>query len=303
MCALEFSGITKRFHNNTVLKSVTFTVNAGEVALVMGENGAGKTTLVRAALDLTRPTEGTITYDSHAIGQVRDKVSVVFDEPALYPSLSGRSNVRFLSGVKNLTANPVAELLSDLGMTADFLALRSKKYSMGQRRKVAVCAALIRRPQYLFMDEPTTGLDPNAWQMVRAATLKLCRENGAAIILTGQNLASMEGLIDKLVILKGGEAIFSGTIDDIKSQCKPTLVVKTDYGGALEMLAAYPQTSLVEKDGISVCEICCQDVCVAKTLMQSILDRGITIKGIEVRQPTLEEVFSTVKRGDSWWLR
>jgi ABC-type multidrug transport system ATPase subunit len=294
MYAIECHELSKRFRKNAVLKSVTFAVNSGEIVLIAGENGAGKTTLIKTVLGLIKPSEGSVTFDSLPIEKVRDNISVVFDEPNLYPHLSGLSNIRYLAGVKYLDPILLSTLKDNLRLTDNFLTLRGKKYSFGQRRRIAVCAALIRKPDYLFLDEPMIGLDPLAWNMFKKIIAQIHNARGTTIVMTGQNFSGLEDLISRVIVLKNGTIIFDGTANELKSKCQPVLIIKTD--SYTDVLDNYPQADVKTHKNSFFCEITCQDMSEAEELMRTVLSRKILIKGIEIKQPSLEEAFAIVSQ-------
>jgi ABC-2 type transport system ATP-binding protein len=187
--------LTKRFRATTVLSELSFDVEPGRITLLAGRNGAGKTTWIRTALGLTRPEAGRVLFDGRPVEAARDSIGVVGDEPPVYPRLTGAENLRQLSGLRRPDARLRATIQDMLGLDAGFLGMRASAYSLGQRRRLAIAAALIRRPAYLFLDEPTIGLDPIAWNQTRAC-LERMRAEGTAVVLTGQDFAEIERLFD-----------------------------------------------------------------------------------------------------------
>lgn len=296
MCAIESCGLAKTFRKNAVLKSISFSAHSGEMTLIAGENGAGKTTWIKAALGLIKPTGGFIAFDSLPVSQARKRVSAVFDEPSLYSHLSGWDNIRFLSGIQNPDLDLLSDLKTGLRLNDSFLAMRGRKYSLGQRRRIAVCAALIRKPDYLFMDEPAIGLDPIAWKMVREAISEICHQRKVAVVITGQNYRDLEDLIDRIVVIKEGLVCFNGSVDKMRKLFKPGLTIKTD--DSMAVLNRYPQALVDTSNGISICRIECEGVKDAERLLQEVLKSGISIQGVDIRQASLEEAFTSLTQGD-----
>ncbi|MGC4940020.1 ATP-binding cassette domain-containing protein [Kribbella sp. DT2] len=222
--AIVAEGLVKRFGAVDALSGVDLQVPAGSVLGLLGPNGAGKTTVVRVLATLLRPDAGTARVAGLDVvrraAAVRRRIGLAGQYAAVDPYLTGRENLQMigrLSGLNRGAARQRAgELLDefDLGAAADRVL---RGYSGGMRRRLDVAASLVARPSVLFLDEPTTGLDPRGrsglWHTIAALTAQ-----GTTVLLTTQYLEEADHLADGIVVMDAGRVIAKGTSDELKSQ-------------------------------------------------------------------------------------
>src|ERR1700712_397972 len=242
--------LSKRFGEVVALDDVSFDAPAGSVLGLLGHNGAGKTTAIRILTTLTRPSEGRALvagYDPVADpAQVRARIGLAGQSAAVDGLLTARANLELVGRLYHLPRAVVRrrtdELLGQLGLddAADRLV---RTYSGGMRRRVDLAASLIASPPVLFLDEPTTGLDPQSrndlWELLR----ELVRE-GTTLILTTQYLEEADVLADQVVLLDHGRVAAAGTPAELKPRVGGERIVVTvedvaDLGTAAETLAAF----------------------------------------------------------------
>lgn len=228
--AIEVKGLRKSFKDTEVLKGVDFEVQRGEIFALLGTNGAGKTTIVRILSTLLQPDEGTATVNGVEVrsnpGQVRQSISLTGQFAAVDEVLTGRENLTMMARLRHLQhPRQVAdEMLKRFGLTgaAD---RKASGYSGGMRRRLDIAMSLVGKPQLIFLDEPTTGLDPEArleaWKIVKELS-----DGGTTVFLTTQYLEEAEQLADRIAILHEGRIIAGGTLKELKSQFPPP---KTEY--------------------------------------------------------------------------
>lgn len=205
--------IKKSFSGREVIRNFTFEAPSGQITILVGPNGCGKTTWINIALQLLQSDNGIVRYDDKEIGQVRDKVAVVYDETPIVKYLSGYDNLSILSG-KTIKDEGAKEVLRELEITDSMLKMKGKAFSFGQRHKLAVAAALIREPEYFFLDEPAVGLDLESWERVSKTLIEQARR-GSSIVVTGHNYDLLEEIADNIVIVKNGTVYFSGTKEQL----------------------------------------------------------------------------------------
>jgi len=227
---LQVYNLHKSFKDNGVLKGVDFQVHRGEIFALLGPNGAGKTTIIHILSTLMKPDRGGVRvcgYDAERRPErVRQSISLTGQFAAVDGILTGRENmilIARLRGVKNPGA--VADhLLGRFGLS-EAANKRAAVYSGGMTRRLDIAMSLIGNPDVIFLDEPTTGLDPESrievWK-----TVKELSANGTTILLTTQHLEEAEQLADKIAILHGGKIIANGTLGELKKLFPP---VKKEY--------------------------------------------------------------------------
>lgn len=206
--------ISKKFKNNHVIKDFSFEAETGKVTVILGKNGCGKTTWINMALGLYKADEGIITFDGKTYNDVRDNTAVVFDEIPIVKNLSGYDNLQLLSGGAACKTEQMKRILDNLGLSDSIMKIKGKAFSFGQRHKLAVAAALIREPRYMFLDEPSVGLDLESWDKV-TKMLKEIVKNGTTVIVTGHNYDLIEEIADNVIIIKDRIVFYSGTLNEL----------------------------------------------------------------------------------------
>jgi ABC-2 type transport system ATP-binding protein len=236
--AIRVQGIEKSFKDLHVLRGVDFDVTEGSIFALLGSNGAGKTTLVRILSTLLKADAGTATVHGFDIdakpGDVRESISLTGQFAAVDEVLTGRENLVLIAKLRHLN-NPGA--IAD-GLLARFALTeagnrRASTYSGGMRRRLDIAMSLIGNPPIIFLDEPTTGLDPQArievWQTIR----QLARQ-GTTVLLTTQHLDEAEQLADRIAILHKGTIIQNGTLAELKQLLPPAKVEYIEKQPSLE---------------------------------------------------------------------
>ena len=218
--AIQVQALRKSFTDTQVLKGVDFEVARGSIFALLGSNGAGKTTIVRILSTLLKPDGGTTRVNGFDVrsqpARVRESISLTGQFAAVDEILTGRENLILIAKLRRVkSAGQVAdELLGRFGL-ADAAKRRVSTYSGGMRRRLDIAMSLIGAPPILFLDEPTTGLDPEArievWQVIQYLA-----EGGVTVFLTTQYLDEAEKLADRIAILHEGTIIVSGTLEELR---------------------------------------------------------------------------------------
>ncbi len=286
MCGIVSEDVSKQYRKVRVLRSVSFSVSAGEVLLLAGKNGAGKTTWIRVALGLASASGGRVAFSGRDVRGARDAVAFVPDEPAVYPGLSGHANLRILSGIRKPSPRRVSCLREALALDESFLRMRARGYSLGQRRRLAIAAALLREPAYLFLDEPTVGLDPSAWDRVRTALLALAGD-GTTVILTGQDFGEMQSLAGRIAVLHAGSIAFEGAVQELLRRRRPRVRVASSMVHEIAARLGRECTSL----GPDRIDINCLDDREAQVTLEAARSLRIPLQSLSIEHDTLEEAF------------
>ena len=236
--AISVKGLKKSYKNVPVLTGVDFEVKAGSVFALLGTNGAGKTTIVKILTTLLKPDEGSVTVNGFDIksnpNDVRRSISLTGQFAAVDEILTGRENLVMIARLRHLN-NPrqvADDLLQRFGLT-EAADRRVSTYSGGMRRRLDIAMSLIGNPQLIFLDEPTTGLDPEArievWKVVKELA-----NSGTTVFLTTQYLDEAEQLANQIAILNEGVIIANGTLDELKKLFPPAKVEYVEKQPTLE---------------------------------------------------------------------
>ncbi|MBW3611670.1 MAG: ATP-binding cassette domain-containing protein [Actinobacteria bacterium] len=299
--AIVLEQVAKRFGDVQALDGLDLTVPAGTVYGLLGPNGAGKTTAVRVLTTLTRPDAG----HARVLGldvvdrpeEVRAVIGLAGQYAAVDANLTGRENLRLMGRLTHLPraaiAERAAELLERFELT-DAADRPSRTYSGGMRRRLDLAAALVHRPPVLFLDEPTTGLDPHSRRELWSIIGELVRE-GTTLLLTTQYLEEADRLAGRVAVIDGGRVIAEGTSAELKSQMATTVLALAFHEPAAAARAAELVTPLATApalvEGTDV-EVAVDDG--AQTLVEALrlLDRaGLVVASVALREPSLDDVF------------
>ncbi len=236
--AIHVQGLEKSYKQLHVLRGVDFDVARGSIFALLGSNGAGKTTIVRILATLLKADGGTASVHGFDVAtqaaNVRESISLTGQFAAVDGILSGRENLVLVARLRHLQhPGTIADsLLERFGLT-DAATRRVSTYSGGMRRRLDIAMSLIGNPPVIFLDEPTTGLDPQARIEVLQAVKELA-ENGTTVLLTTQYLDEAEQLADQIAILHEGRIIVNGTLTELKQLLPPATVEYVEKQPTLE---------------------------------------------------------------------
>jgi ABC-2 type transport system ATP-binding protein len=236
--AIQVNGLQKSYKQLHVLKGVDFEVEKGCIFALLGSNGAGKTTIIKILTTLLKQDGGTAAVNGFDVAAkpdyVRQSISLTGQFAAVDEILTGRENLIMIARLRHLK-NPrqvADELLNRFGLT-DAADRRVSTYSGGMRRRLDIAMSLVGKPQLIFLDEPTNGLDPEA-RLEVWKTVKELAANGTTVFLTTQYLEEAEQLADRIAILHEGKIIANGTLADLKKLFPPAKVEYVEKQPTLE---------------------------------------------------------------------
>ncbi len=303
--AARVQGIVKRFGETEALGGVDLEVVEGSVVGLLGPNGAGKTTLIRVLATLLRPDEGhaevfglDVVRDARA---VRELIGLTGQFAAVDELLSGRENLRMFGRLFRLSRRGAAERADELLERFDLAEAAGrqvKTYSGGMRRRLDLASSLITRPRILFLDEPTTGLDPRSRNEIWSVVRELVGE-GMTLLLTTQYLEEADQLTDRVVVIDQGRVIAEGTGDELKDSVGASMVEvrleePDELGRAREALRGLSceEHQEAEQPGQIVLATSGDDgVGMVAAAARALEEAGISVRDLSLRRPTLDDVF------------
>jgi len=300
MPAIAVNGLERRFGEVLAVQGIDLSVEEGEIYAFLGPNGAGKTTTVRMLTTLLLPTGGSASVAGRDVVKearaVRASIGVALQEAALDPLMTGRELIRLQATLQGL---PTAEgrrradrLLErvDLSAAAD---RRVGTYSGGMQRRLDLAAALVHEPRVLFLDEPTTGLDPvsrkTIWEEVRALN-----DDGTTVFLTTQYLEEADQLANEVAIIDSGRIVAEGTPDSLKAEIgNPHIQLHLADGGIpkAEAVLAGIGRLLPPRDGKCVEVEVANGAADIPRVVRALDEAGVAVESLELVKPTLDDVF------------
>jgi ABC-2 type transport system ATP-binding protein len=304
---IQAEGLTKRYGETEALAGVNFSVQAGTVLGLLGPNGAGKTTAVRVLTTLARPDAGRATVAGIDVfrhpAEVRRRIGVAAQDATLDPLLTGRQNltlVGVLSDMDRAVARArTSELLAQFELTeaADRVV---KGYSGGMRRRLDLAASLMTRPPVLFLDEPTTGLDPTSRQRVWGAIRELTGE-GVTVLLTTQYLDEADTLAQRIVVVDRGRVIANGTPLELKQASRSArlqvTLTRPDPVAAQAISPLVAGQVHLSDAGRRLSAGVDASSGLATDVVRALDAAGVRVDNVEVRQPSLDDVFFSLTGG------
>jgi ABC-2 type transport system ATP-binding protein len=304
---IEVEGLTKRYGKTTALAGVDFSVPAGTILGLLGPNGAGKTTVVRILTTLALPDSGRgrvagIDVVQHP-ARVRRHIGVAAQDATLDPLLTGRQNLVLVGELSDMgrgaSKTRAAELLGEFELTeaADRVL---KGYSGGMRRRLDLAASMMTRPPVLFLDEPTTGLDPTSRQRVWD-TMRALIDEGVTVLLTTQYLEEADALCDRIVVVDHGRVIADGTPLELKEASRTAHLEVTLAAAHPAAVAAIAPCVVgevsVSENGRHLSAGVDATAGLATVVVRALDGTGAVVDNIEVRRPSLDDVFFSLTGG------
>ena len=298
--AIVVKNLQKSYKNVSVLKGVNFSVKRGTMLALLGPNGAGKTTTVKILSTLIPMDKGSVTIEGHDVANEADKVRGVIgltgQSAAVDELLTGRENLVMMGRLYRLTKKSAVaraeELLQEFDLV-DAADRTAKTYSGGMRRRLDLAVSLIATPPVIFLDKPTTGLDPRSriamWESIRRLM-----DGGTTILLTTQYLEEADQLADRIIVIDNGGVIAEGTAAELKSKVgKDRLEITFDTNkemrAAQKVLGKNANEVAGKDETLSiVINDTNKDV---KAVLETLADKKIAINALAVHKPTLDDVF------------
>jgi ABC-2 type transport system ATP-binding protein len=305
---IQAHGLRKRFGETVALDGLDLEAHAGTVLSLLGPNGAGKTTAVRILTTLCKPDSGEARIAGHDVvrepGAVQRIIGVAAQDATVDQVLTGRQNLMMIARLSGLSRADARERTTDLlaqfglGDAGDRVV---KGYSGGMRRRLDLATALVTRPPVLFLDEPTTGLDPTSrlrmWEVIRTLVA-----DGTTLLLTTQYLDEADELADRIVVVDHGRAIAAGTAAQLKRQvggARLEVTLTEPHPEAARALAPYAAGAVTAStDERHLRAPVNGHTGLATTVVRALDAAAITVEDVQVRPPSLDDVFLALTGGE-----
>jgi ABC-2 type transport system ATP-binding protein len=301
--AITATELVKQYGEVTALNGLSLRVAPGTVFGLLGPNGAGKSTTIKILTTLSRPTSGGATVAGIDVLRhpeaVRRAIGVVTQKPSTDPVSTGRENLLLAGRIHGMRGRAIKEradeLLERFGLT-DAANRGVRTYSGGMQRKLDVALGLVHRPQVLFLDEPTTGLDPQARSEMWAEIARLARRERLTILLTTHYLEEADHLADRLAIVDRGRVVTEGTPEELKSELRGDAVVAelgpdADLAAARAVIQQLTDATDVTLDGRSVRARVDHGASAVPAVLAALENAGMAAQSITVARPSLDDVY------------
>ncbi|WP_066376010.1 ABC transporter ATP-binding protein [Herbidospora mongoliensis] len=290
---IEVAGLQKRYGDFTAVDGISFEVRKGEVFALLGTNGAGKTTTIEILEGYLKPSGGiakVFGHDPADRGPLRSRIGLVLQESGLFGDLTAAETVtawrRFTTNARS-----VDEALELVGLS-DQARTRVKQMSGGERRKLDIALATLGRPKLLFLDEPTTGLDPEARRRIRDLVTDLS-DHGTTVLLTTHYLEEAQELASRVAIMDKGRVVVHGTMAEVLGRGTGRVAFELPEGVTTEDLEI-GGPDVLTVTGRRCLIATAEPETAAHTVLGWAARRGVRVTGLDVRQATLEEIFLDV---------
>ncbi|MBE1514365.1 ATP-binding cassette domain-containing protein [Nesterenkonia halotolerans] len=300
--AIETRGLVKRFGNTAAVDEIDLHIPQGGIYGVLGPNGAGKTTAIRMLATLLRPDAGEARVLGHDVftepKAIREKIALTGQFASLDEDLTGIENLMLLGRLLGYSSRDAKvrgmTLLDAFGLT-EAATRQVKKYSGGMRRRLDIAGSLIVTPQLMFLDEPTTGIDPRSrnqvWDIIRTLVA-----GGTTILLTTQHLEEADQLADRIAVIDTGKVIAEGTPGQLKAQVgtgalKVRVADPARREEAAEILGRTLMTEVIRESDSAALTVRLEDESRAASALIALQDSGLAVETFALGQPSLDEVF------------
>ena len=290
---LQTEAVTKRFASRTAVDQVSLSVQRGDIYGFLGQNGAGKSTMIRMALGLVKPTSGHVLLFGHNMSwhplRALGRVGAIVESPAFYENFSGFDNLRMLAalsgGASRLHINETLELVG-LGKRAND---QVRKYSHGMRQRLGIAQALLPRPEFIILDEPTDGLDPQGIQDIRRLLPRLRDELGLTIMLSSHLLHEVERVCNRIGIINQGRLLYEGGMENLFSSDRLLKITAEPLEQAYDLLQRELELS-VRRNGSKSFYLKLPHESIPR-VNALLVENGIRVMELSPHTETLEEIF------------
>lgn len=293
MNSLATQQLTFSFGKQTAVKGLSLQVPEGSIYGFLGPNGAGKTTTIRLLLGLLQPESGSIELFQSSLKEnpmkAYRRIGALIEMPSLYSHLSGRANLEITRRMYGAPAQRIEEVLEmvQLSYAAD---KRVKAYSLGMKQRLGLASALLNDPELLILDEPTNGLDPSGIRDIRDLLIKLNRDYGKTIFISSHLLAEVDKLATHVGIIRQGNLIFQGTLDQLHAQSGNHVLIETDHAQKAKSALESSHFTVSHCNGHHL-HVPIEDKLQVAQINQTLVNADLPVYSLRMQQDDLEDVF------------
>jgi ABC-2 type transport system ATP-binding protein len=289
---LTLSGVTKRFDEFTAVNDLSLRVRPGRIFGLIGPNGAGKTTTIRMIVNITAPDEGTIELFGHQMSpELQDRIGYLPEERGLYKKMKVVDQLRFFGELKNVKGKEADEAIDRWLERVKLTEWKTKKateLSKGMQQKIQFIAAVLHNPDLMILDEPFSGLDPVAQELLKEIVLELKAE-GKTIIFSTHQMEMAERICDDICMINKSRKVLDGRLRQIKSSFGRNSVALRVEGGD-EVLADKSLVANIERHSDEI-EVLLAEGTDAQSLLKRLIASGATVGKFELVEPSLNDIF------------
>lgn len=291
---LVTENLSKRYGRRVAVDGLSLEVGRGDIFGFLGQNGAGKSTTIRMTLGLVRPSAGRVLLLGHDMArhpaQALARTGAIVEAPAFYDNFSGRKNLEMFAamsgGATNFRIDEVLEIVGLSERANDAVRV----YSHGMRQRLGIAQALLPEPEFIILDEPTDGLDPQGIREVRLLVRRLRDEFGLTIMLSSHLLNEVEQICNRVAIIDRGKLLYQGTVSELVAHRKVTKIVTDKPAAAYQLLAQNPALSLTQHEDGAIYVTNDNDEQIPR-LNALLVAHGFRVSEISPQRETLEQVF------------
>ena len=296
MNIIEIKNVTKKFSNQLALDELSLTIPEGRIFGLLGPNGAGKTTLIRILTHITMPDSGQVLFHGHPL-EAKDVENIGYlpEERGLYKKMKVSEQVVYLARLRGLTKQEATRRLKEwfvrFGIDS-WWDRRVEELSKGMQQKIQFIATVVHQPDFLIFDEPFSGFDPVNAETLKQEILRL-KEQGATVILSTHNMASVEEICDEIALINHGRVILNGEINEVRRRFRQHLY-RISIEGAIDVTNFPSDFQVVKKETVgneTVLTIQILDETPSNQLLKHIIDQQHTITAFHEILPSMNEVF------------
>lgn len=226
---LRTDDLTKQYQDKKAVDKVSMNIHRGDIYGFIGKNGAGKTTLIKMVSGLAEPKSGDIElFESKNLTEGRKKCGTIIEQPALYPNMTVKQNLKYYCLILNIKdPNYIDNLLSTVGLE-EAKNKKSKNLSLGMKQRLSIAIALIGNPEFLILDEPMNGLDPTGIKEIRELLLRFNKERHITILISSHILGELYSIANRYGVIDNGVMIDEFTKEELDERCEKYLIVKVE---------------------------------------------------------------------------